>query len=87
MSVGERLFKLALRFSNVIEPFARFGISYYVRRQLRIYKERGLIEAYRTKVQRLGKWHYRVDMTLDLTSSQTNRLVRQMVKRLEWLRR
>jgi len=87
MSVRNRLVGVALKYLSFFEPFAKFGISYYLNRQLKQYKQQGLLATYKARVQRLGKWHYRIEVSLDLTSTQVARVVRVMVQQIRGLGR
>jgi len=82
VSVRDKLIGFALKYLKFFEPFAKFGISYYLNRQLRLYRNQGLLAGYRTRVQRLGFWHYRINVSLDLTPSQAVRVFRLVVRRL-----
>jgi hypothetical protein len=77
-SVGERLFRRLIEFILVLEPLAPRAISYYMRRRLGEWKQQGLISGYKTRTQRLGKFHYKVEMVLDLTSKQTLYVLRDL---------
>jgi hypothetical protein len=72
---------------SFFEPFAKFGISYYLNRQLELFKQQGLLAAYKTKVRRRGKWHYRIEVSLDLTSMQAARVIRVIVQQIRVLGR
>jgi hypothetical protein len=76
------LFRLGLKYSNFFEPLAKYGISYYLKGQLKKYAEEGAISKYKLRTTRLGKWHYRIEVDLDLTSGQlvflTNKLTKQL---------
>jgi hypothetical protein len=87
MSVRDRLVGVALKYLSFFEPFAKFGISYYLNRQLELYKQQGLLAAYKTKVRRRGKWHYRIEVSLDLTSMQAARVIRVIVQQVGGLGR
>ena len=87
MSVRDRLVGVALKYLSLFEPFAKFGISYYLNRQLELYKQEGLLAAYKTKVRRRGKWHYRIEVSLDLTSMQAARVIRVIVQQVRGLGR
>jgi len=55
----------------VFEPLAPQAISYYLTRTLKKWKKQGLISEFGTRTRRLGKFHYKIDIDLDLTSKQT----------------
>jgi hypothetical protein len=55
----------------VFEPLAPRAISYYLTRTLKEWKKQGLISEFETRTRRLGKFHYKIEIDLDLTSKQT----------------
>ena len=59
-----------MRVAFVFEPLAPTAISFYLGRRLNELKEQGLISDYKTQTHRLGKFHYRIEMDLDVTSGQ-----------------
>ena len=65
------LLKVALRF----EPLAPTAIRVLVNQQLRRYRDVGMIGNYKTKAKRLGKFHYRIEVDLDLTGLQAIHLL------------
>ncbi len=69
-SVSQRLFGLLFRVSFVFEPLAPRAISYYLARTLKEWKRRGLISRFETRTRRLGKFHYKIEIDLDLSSKQ-----------------
>ncbi len=54
--------KIAFRFEIFFPQF----IGFFVGRKLKEYKEKGLLEDYRVKSKRRGKYHYLFDMDLSL---------------------
>jgi hypothetical protein len=60
----------ALRHSRFFEPLAPFGISYYLKGKLKQYQKEGRISTYKAHTKRLGKWHYKIEITADLTATQ-----------------
>jgi hypothetical protein len=81
-SFRTRFIGFAMRRSRFFEPFAPLGISYYLKGQLKQYRQRGKIEAYHTKVKRMGKWHYKIEVNIDVTTSQTAELLTDLHERL-----
>jgi hypothetical protein len=59
-----------LRAAFFFEPLAPPAISYFLKRKLKEYKEQGLISEFKTKIRRLGKFHYRIEIDFDLTEKQ-----------------
>jgi hypothetical protein len=77
-SAGERVFRRIIEFILVFEPLAPRAISYYMRRRLGEWKRQGLISGYKTRTRRLGKFHYKIEVDLDLTSKQTLHVFRDL---------
>ena len=91
-SVSEALFNSAIRvFSKVafvFEPLAPTAITVVVNQQLHRFKESGAIGNYKTKTKRLGKFHYRIQVDLDLTGKQVTHLLNNLFpKQLSRFRR
>jgi hypothetical protein len=63
--------KIALEF----EPLAPTAINLIVNRQMHHYKQRGIVTNYKTHTKRLGKYHYKIEMDLDLTGRQAFHLL------------
>ena len=55
----------------VLEPLAPRVIFYYLTQRLKEWKKQGLISEFQTKIRRLGKFHYKIEVDLDVTSKQT----------------
>jgi hypothetical protein len=60
------LFRIAFAF----EPLAPTAISYFLARTLREWKQQGLINDYTTHTKRLGKFHYKVTVDIDVNEKQ-----------------
>jgi hypothetical protein len=67
--------RVLLRVVFVFEPLAPTAITVLINQQLRKFKESSAIEDYKTKTKRLGKYHYHVEMDLDLTGMQAVHLL------------
>jgi hypothetical protein len=77
-SVSESLIESAVRVLLrvvFVEPLAPTAITVLMNQQLRRFKERGAIGKYKTKTKRLGKFHYRTEVNLDLTGVQAIHLL------------
>jgi hypothetical protein len=78
-SVSESLINSAvrvlMRVAFVFEPLAPTAITALMNQQLHRYKETGAIGGYKTHTKRLGKYHYRIVMDLDLTGMQAAHLL------------
>ena len=85
--VSERLFSLLLKVAFIFEPLAPQAISYYLRQRLRELKRQGLISDYKTRTRRLGKFHYKVEIDLGLTSKQAHNLLVDLLPKQQSVRR
>lgn len=65
-SASRVLFRVAL----VFEPLAPAAITLYLNQRLHRYKESGAICSYKAHTKRLGKFHYRIMLDLDVTGKQ-----------------
>ena len=74
-AVNQRLMGLLVRIVFVFEPLAPQAISYYLRRSLGEWKKHGLVSDYKTRVRRLGKYHYTVEINLGVTGKQAAHLL------------
>jgi hypothetical protein len=62
--------RVLLRVAFTFEPLAPTAITVLVNQQLHKFKEAGAIGDYKTKSKRLGKFHYRIEVNLDVTGLQ-----------------
>jgi hypothetical protein len=74
-SVRDRFTGLLVRAAFLFEPLAPTAISFYLGRRLNELKEEGRISDYKTQTHRLGKFHYRIEVDLDVDSRQTLNLL------------
>jgi hypothetical protein len=78
-SVSESLIgsaiRVLMRVAFVFEPLAPTAITVLMNQQLHRFKEAGAISNYKTHTKRLGKYHYRIVMDLDLTGMQAVHLL------------
>src|SRR4030042_6810653 len=86
--VSERLFSVFLRLAFAFEPLAPRAISYLLNRRLSQLKTQGLISEYNTRTVRLGKFHYKIEIDLDLTGKQAFHVLDDILpKQLNLMRR
>jgi len=86
--INERLFGVLVRLAFAFEPLAPPAISFYLSRRLNQLKERGLIGNYKARARRLGKFHYTVEIDMDLTGEQAFHVIDDMLPtQLRHLRR
>jgi hypothetical protein len=67
--------RVLLRVALAFEPLAPTAITVLMNQQLHRYKEAGAIDKYRTKTRRLGRFHYRIEIDLDVTGMQALHLL------------
>jgi hypothetical protein len=67
--------RVLLRVAFAFEPLAPTAITVLMNQQLRRFKEGGAIGDYKTHAKRLGKFHYLIEIDLDLTGMQTVHLL------------
>jgi hypothetical protein len=67
--------RVLLRVALAFEPLAPTAITVLMNQQLHRYKEIGAICNYKAKTRRLGKFHYRIEINLDLTGMQAIHLL------------
>jgi hypothetical protein len=91
-SVSESLLdsavRVLLKVAFAFEPLAPTAITVLMNQQMHRFKEAGVIGDYKTHVKRLGKFHYRIEINLDLTGMQTVHLLTNLFpNQLSMLRR
>ena len=74
-SLIESALRVLLRVVFVFEPLAPTAITVLMNQQLHRFKETGSIGDYKTHTKRLGKYHYRIEIDLDLTGIQAVHLL------------
>ena len=74
-SLMESVIRVLLRVVFVFEPLAPTAITILINQQLHRFKESGAISEYKTKTKRLGKFHYRIEINLDLIGMQAIHLL------------
>ena len=74
-SLIESAVRVLLRVVFVFEPLAPTAITVLMNQQLNRFKEGGAIGDYKTHTKRLGKYHYRIEIDLDVTGMQAIHLL------------
>ncbi len=78
-SISESLIGSAIRVlfraALVFEPLAPTAISLLVNQQLHRFRDTEVIAKYKTHTKRLGKFHYRIEIDLELTGKQAVHLL------------
>ncbi len=84
MKIMGRFLPLLVELFSVVEPLTPFYVSYFIRRYLRDWKNRGWILDYGANTRRLGKFHYKIEVDLYLIPKQTSGILdRYFLERLE----
>lgn len=81
--ISRRLSRLLVRVAFVFEPLTPRLVSYYVGRTFKKWKQRNLILNYKTRTKRLGKFHYKTQIDVDLNSEQTAYILDKWTNKLK----
>ena len=73
--ISQSFTSLIVRAVFIFEPLAPRFISYYLGQKLEEWKEQGVISEFEVKTKRLGKFHYKIILDLDVTSEQARQLL------------
>jgi hypothetical protein len=85
-SIFEKFFvQLFMRLSFISEPLFPAFLSRFLNKKLSQWKDEGLINGYRAEAKRIQKFHYRIDVDLDLTSDQTKDILNKSAGRVSKL--
>ncbi len=74
-SLIESALRVLLRLAFAFEPLAPTGITILVNQQLHRFKDGGMISDYKTHTKRLGKFHYLIQLDLEVTGMQAAHLL------------
>ena len=72
---SQRFFSFMVRVAFIFEPLAPRLIVYYLSQRLKEWKKQGLISEFETKTRRLGKFHYKIEVDLDVTQEQARHVL------------
>jgi hypothetical protein len=64
------------------EPISPRFMSFLLRRRLSEWEREGLVAGSKIKTRRIGKFHYKVEVDLDLTQQQANRILAATLARV-----
>lgn len=81
-SVVEQFIPLLTRLLSFFEPLAPTFVSLFLKRRLKEWKDKGLIEDYTTRTTRIGKFHYKIDVDFVLTPKQARIAVKELVVKI-----
>jgi hypothetical protein len=76
------LLPLLGRFALFLEPISPRFVSFWLGRRLKDWRSRGLIDDYKVKTRRIGRFHYRVEVDLDLSPQQANWMLKDTLIRM-----
>jgi hypothetical protein len=74
-SLIESTVRVMLRLAFRFEPLAPTAIALVMHEQLHRYRDGGIISDYKTHTKRLGKYHYRIEIDLEVTGMQAAHLL------------
>lgn len=74
-SLVESAVRVLLRVAFAFEPLAPTAITVLMNQQLHRFKDAGAICDYKTRTKRLGRFHYRIEVNLDVTGMQAVHLL------------
>jgi len=77
--MSSRFFSFLVRIAFIFEPISPRLVSLFLGRKLKEWKNRRLIDNYKTKIKRIGKFHYIIDMNLDVTPEQVRSTIASLV--------
>jgi hypothetical protein len=78
--VTATLVDLFAKLFPAVEPLTPRFVSLFLTRYLRRWKTKGSILSYKTRVKRLGKLHYRIDVDIDVTEKQAEIALKRALK-------
>ena len=85
--ISRRISRLLVRVAFVFEPVTPRLVSYYIGRTMKKWKQRNLILDYKTRTKRLGKFHYKIQIDVNLNSQQTAHILDKWTNKLKNARR
>ena len=77
--MSSRFFSFLVRFVFVFEPISPRFISFLLGRKLKEWKIKRLIDDYKTKTRRIGKFHYKINVDLNLKPQQAKNIMQKLV--------
>jgi len=78
-SLSQSAAKVLIKIAFTFEPLAPTILSIFVNQRLHRYKEGGIVSNYKTHTKRLGRYHYRIELQLDLTGIQAAHLAVNLI--------
>jgi hypothetical protein len=78
-SLSQSAAKVLIKIAFTFEPLAPTILSIFINQRLHRYKETGIVNNYKTHTKRLGKYHYRIEIHIDLTDIQAAHLAVNLI--------
>jgi hypothetical protein len=69
-NLSSNLLRLFARFALFFEPISPRFISFWLGRRLENWKNSGIIHDYKINTKRTGKFHYKIEVDLELSTQQ-----------------
>ncbi len=85
--LSSRLTSLLVAIALAFEPISPPFISFWLQRRLNNWKKRAIIDGYKVATTRIGKFHYRVEVNLNVNAQQTRWMLENILDRLGTRRR
>ena len=82
LPIFNRLLPIFIIVFRIFERFVRVVFSYFLERSMRTLKNEGSIKDYRTKTVRIGKFHYKIDIRLVLTTDQVTSMLTDFLNKI-----
>lgn len=82
LPIFNRLLPIFIRLFRIFERFVPVFVSYFIERELRALKKEGAIKDYITRTVRMGKFHYRIDIRLVLTTDQVTTMLTDLLNKI-----
>jgi hypothetical protein len=70
--ISQRFFSIVIKAAFIFEPLAPRALSFYLAQRLKNLKKRGIVSELKSRVRRLGKFHYKIEVDLNFTAKQAN---------------
>jgi len=82
LPIFNRLLPIFIKMFRIFERFVPVFVSYFLERSLKALKTEGSIKDYRTRTVRMGKFHYRIDIRLVLTTDQVTIILTDLLNKI-----
>jgi len=67
----------------VFEPMGARFLSFFLRRKMKGWQKEGLLDSYKVRTKRMKKFHYKVDIDLDLTQEQFGNIFSKTLEKMK----